>query len=255
MDFYLKRFGIALRTHQRWALLVLLALSLYLIGAALRDVTYTLSREVQPYTANLPVAASTSPVDTLTMDVLLADPDLLFLDGFAMTQLQKELRLQPTSDALADEHALRRLVHSSLSLSAIGDSSLRVSYRGNDATLGRVLVEFYTERLLKRVADGVMRTQSRLAPTARPLLPAGTIQVITEHSPWAANRLRPTIAVLLISSLSVLILIGLFELNDPSFKSERHIARYLALPVLGAIPDAGPLLRTLPDLPDCGSTD
>jgi len=41
----------------------------------------------------------------------------------------------------------------------------------------------------------------------------------------------------LISIFCILILIGVMEWNDNSFKSERQIGRYLNMPVLGSIPD------------------
>jgi len=247
MGFYLRRYGNALRAYKPWMLLTVLAVILYLGIAALTDITYSVYQDFEPHSGDIPIAASMSPVDTITINAVAADPDLLFLDSFALTTLQNKLELMATPHSGADNNALRRLVHTTLALSATPESGLRLSYTGKDLALGSILVGFYTDRLLRRIDDGFARAQPQRVQTPGPFRTAGDLLVVAKRSVWSADRLRPALFVLLLSFLGLVVLIGLFELADPSFKSERQIARYLGLPVLGAIPDAEPLVRTLPD--------
>lgn len=245
MGFHLKRYGNALANHKKWWFLVLAMLGLYLLFAAVTDVTYRVSRVLSPYAPDIPVAAANSPREILKLQDLVADPDLLFLDEFALTRLRNKLTLLENHGDLGDEKALHRLVHHEMSLALLGGTDLRIVYTGKDAVVGDLLVAFYTARLIKRIEDGLAR--SKMSPAATSLAPVGDVVLVAQRSPWRADRLLPATLVVLLSSLTVMVLIAIFELLDPTFKSERQMARYLELPVLGTLPDASPLLRTLPE--------
>ncbi|WP_295445359.1 hypothetical protein [uncultured Thiodictyon sp.] len=252
MGFYLSRYTRALRVNKRWALLALLPPALYLMLAVFNDLTFKVSRDFSPYSGDTPVAGSNSPVNTLKLEELVAKPDLLFLDEFTVARLQKRFGRGDNSGPLGDDAALRNLAHSTLSLVDLGDARLRLSYRGKDPLLGGSLVGFYTDRLLMRIKDGMLRTAPRTAPGPLALrsvsnIAVGEIVVVGERSMWDAERLRPALIILAASGLGVLVLIAVFELTDPSFKSERQMAQYLGVPVLGALPNAEPLVRALPD--------
>jgi len=247
VGFYLKRYTTALHIHRRWLLLVLPLLALYLSVAALTEVAYSVAQDFAGYAPDLPVAAAASPIATVKLSKVVAEPDLLFLEGTALTQLQKRLGRPEHRGTAADEDALHRAARYALSLSATGDAGLRLRYSGEDVALGRMLVAFYSDRLMKRITEGAVRARTGAAPPPLEFQPTGGIIVSSERTLWHAERLVPTVVVLVLSSLGVLVLIGLIELSDPSFKSERQIAHYLGVPVLGAIPDAEPLVRSLPE--------
>jgi len=246
MGFHLKRYGRALVIYKKWWFLVLPLLGLYLVYAALVDVTYSVSQAFSPFSLDIPVAAANSPRDTLKLKELVANPDLLFLDEFALARLQNKLNLLENNGARGDDKFLQRTAHKDLSLSGADGTGLRLSYTGKDATLGEMLVTYYTARLMTRIQDGMARL--KLSPPQAPLAfaPEGEVVVTAEKSLWSPDRLWPATVVLLLSSLGVMVLIGIFELSDPTFKSERQIARYLGLPILGTIPDASPLLKRIP---------
>ena len=243
MDFHLKRYGNALANHKKWWFLVLAMLGLYLLFAAMTDVTYRVSRILSPYAPDIPVAAANSPRETLKLQDLVADPDLLFLDEFALARLRNKLTLLENHGDLGDEKALHRLVHHELSLALVGGTDLRIIYTGKDAVVGDLLVAFYTARLTKRIEDGLARI--KMSPAVTPLAPVGDVVLVAQRSQWRADRLLPATLVVLLSSLAVMVLIAIFELLDPTFKSERQMAGYLELPVLGTLPNASPLLRTI----------
>lgn len=73
----------------------------------------------------------------------------------------------------------------------------------------------------------------------------GGQRVVGVATPWSSEQLPRAIVIGVLSLLSVLLLIAILELSDPAFKSERQVARYLGLPVLGSIPDADRLARRL----------
>lgn len=247
MRFFLKHYGKTLRVHRKWALLALLPFVLYLIFAAFDDVTFNISQELSPFSPDSPVAASDSPVATVTLSELIADPDLLFLDAFALMQLKQELGLQDRGAGPSDDNDLRRAVHSTLSLSVTEDPRLRLSYTGKDAKRGRILVTFYTSRLLKRIQEGTARAQVRGMQAPLEVRPSGDLAVVGMRSIWSADRILPATVALLLSALGAMVLIALLEWSDRSFRSERQMARYLGLPVLGTMPDAEPLVLALPE--------
>ncbi len=244
MIFYLKRYFAALWLRRKWMALAFAPLFIYLVFAALRDDSFIITQDFS-YAGEVVVSASNNPAATITLDALVSDQDLLFLDAFALAQLQKRLELMKDWAGIPAESELRRLVHSVLSLTRESDSIIRLSYHGQNAELGGALVAFYTERLLKRVDDGRVRVRSETSSSASTLNTSGGMVMNGMNALWNPDRLVPASVVFFIALLGLMLLVGLFELLDPSFKSERQIARYLGLPVLGAIPNAEPLMRNL----------
>ncbi len=245
MRFYLKRYGDALLLHRMWALGVFFSLGIYLFLAAQFNVKFVVSQDFSPYVGEMAVAVPNSPVDTIQLDKLISEPDMFFLDGFALAQLRKKLLPMDSIGDMVDENQLFRFVHSSMSLSSLDSSRLRLGYFGADENLGKTLVLFYRERLLKRIEDGGMRTQRLSAKVPDPIQPIGDIMVAHEKTFWSTDRWFPAMLVIIFSSLVIMVFIAIFEFSDPSFRSERQMARYLGVSILGVIPDAGPLARTL----------
>ncbi|MTW20475.1 hypothetical protein [Allochromatium palmeri] len=244
MGFYIKRYLAAFQEHRHWTFMALVPVILYLIVAALRVDSFAITQDFS-YSGDVRLAAATRPVDTLTLEAVLADPDQLFLDTLALSQLQQRFELQQDARAIPTSQGLRRLVHDSMNLSSPSDSRLRLAYEGPHAHLGAIMVHFYSEQLLQRVEDGAARHQTPESRVTYRFALDGTPTTIGMASPWNAERLPRAILVFALSLLAVLLLIGILELSDPSFKSERQIARYLDLPVLGSIPDATQLARHL----------
>ncbi|WP_200372809.1 hypothetical protein [Thiocystis violacea] len=242
MGFHIRRYLAALNAEKRWAPLILLPLLIYLIGAAYLDRQY---RVQQDFSYSGTILVVKNPVSTLSLDELMADPDQLFLDGFAISRLQQKMELLRDGDvAPRGEADLRRRVHSTLSLAGEGDSMARLSYQGNDGELGRYLVNYFTERLLQRIEDAKVRQTSSIGAASR-FEKSGEMTVSASPDPWNADRGLPAAAILGLSLLVFLVLVGIREIANPSFKSDRQIARYLGLPVLGSLPNAEPLGRHL----------
>ena len=245
MGFYIKRYLSAFREHRHWTLIALVPVMLYLIVAAVRVDNFLITQDFS-YSGEIRIAMSHRPVDSLTLEALLADPDRLFLDTFALSQLQQRLEFQPQTRELPTSQGLKRLAHGSMKLSSQPDSRLRLTYTGPHAHIGETMVDFYSQLLVQRVEAGAAR-QSATAAASTPsrFEPIGTLTTTGVASLWSAERLPRATLVFVLSLLAVLLLIGILELSDPSFKSERQIARYLDLPVLGSMPDTRQLAHQL----------
>ena len=244
MGFYIKRYLAAFQERKHWTLMALVPVILYLIVAALRVDSFAVTQDFT-YSGDLRIAATNSPVNTLSLETLLADPDQLFLDTFALSQLQQRLELQDSAGILPTGQELRRTAHGSMRLASDSDSRLRLTYEGSNARLGEAMVDFYGERLAQRIEDGAARHPASEAAAPYSFQADGGLSVVGMTTPWSAERLPRVALILVLSLLAVLLLIGILELSDHSFKSERQIARYLDLPVLGSMPDATRLAHHL----------
>lgn len=253
MGYYLSRYGNALMVRKKWFLGVLFVLVSYLLLAAQYDVRYFVFQDVAPYDGKTAVALPNSPVGTMDLDELITDSDKFFIDGFTLPQLKKLLLPIDNTGELANENDLIRFVHFTMSLMKIDGTQIRLSYLGPDLSIGKAMVVFYRERLLKRIEEGNARTQLRSArpseviqPASRLIQPVGNISVEQIKSMWGGDRILPAITIVLFSFVIILIIIAFTEFFDTSFRSERQIARYLGVSILGVMPDAVPLVKSLP---------
>lgn len=244
MVFYLKRYWQALRRHYGWLFLAFIPVILYLLFAALNKDTFVITQDFS-YQGDVPVAAADHPVRTQSLSALTASPDGLFLDAFAIDQLEQRLHLE-TSWAALTQSDLPRLVNASMHLDKTDDDLISLYYQGNDGELGQRFVAFYTKRLMNRVSDGAVRaTAARTLDPSWRFEPAGTTRVMAFATPWNPQRLVPASLLFLLSILGIMIVIGILDLLDNSFRSARQVARYLEVPVLGEMPDVTALSKSL----------
>lgn len=244
MIFYLKRYWQALRRHFPWLILALVPVILYLLFAALNRDTFIVTQDFT-YQGNVPVAAADHPVRTISLSALTEAPDGLFLDAFAMDQLERRLHLE-TAWAALTQSELPRLVNASMHLDKTDDAVISLYYQGNNGELGQRFVAFYTKRLMNRVSDGAVRAAAAgtLDPSWR-MEPAGQTRVTAFATPWNPQRLIPASILFLLSFLGIMLVIGILDLMDNSFRSARQVARYLDVPVLGEMPDVQALSKSL----------
>lgn len=63
-------------------------------------------------------------------------------------------------------------------------------------------------------------------------------KILEQHRAlWRPERLVPSVTILFISLCIMLLTLITLEWMDPSFKSERQVARYLGVPILGSLPN------------------
>jgi hypothetical protein len=179
-----------------------------------------------------PVARMTDPVGTIPFKDLYADPSSFFLNSYAVNKLNNTVLA-----GWAEKYAtvIDDMVKKTMTMILAGENKVQIRYHGRNRELGEILVGFYSDRLLKKALEGGTRS-GHTESFSKPEI-SGLIEIREEKALWRPERLKPFLVCCLVSVILVLIFLGILEWSDPSFKSERQIARYTGLPILGSIPD------------------
>ncbi len=246
MSFYLKRFSADLVANKRWALIIPLSLLIYLVYGAIVDVRFSITQGLGPYNPGIPLAVAHNPMQTIEFRSIVSQPSLLFLEGFSLKQIQKKVAILQNHAQFADENQLSRFINESMSLGLAEGDRLDIAFKGDNPTTGKLLVDYYSHRLLTRIEDGLIRSKGDLTTSRqRPEL-KGEMVISTQRTLWDNNRLVPLVLVLIVSTLFTLILVAYIEFTNPAFKSEREMAQYLGIPVLGIVPNIDRIASTMP---------
>lgn len=247
MLFYLKRFLAALVVNKRWLSVIPLSLVVYLAYATVVDIRFTLTQALEPYNPGIPLAVAHNPVHTIELKNLVDQPTLLFLEGFSLKQILKQIAALKDTSKFADEHRLSRFINESMSFRLVEANRLEITFAGHDPAIGKLLVDYYSQRLITRIDDGLLRSKGDSSSSnQRPEL-SGDMFISTHRSLWDKDRFMPLLVVLMVSTLCSLMLVAYFEFTNPAFKSEREMAQYLGIPVLGVVPNVDRMAQSMPD--------
>jgi hypothetical protein len=255
--FFLKRYLYKISSQRGLFILALIPALIYLAAAAMQMDRFKIYQKIKIEPAT-PLALSNSPSDFTSVAWFLAHPDELFLDAYTLQTLSRELQKElPPQPAITTEAQLTQSIKSALSLSYEKDT-LRISYSGINQGMGEFLAAFYAKKIMKKAEDGVKRQEMLLARqmqqegkvTPIPKSPPyselkGGLTVESERALWRNERLPMTLLLLAAGLAAVLVWIGILELLDTSFKSERQVARMLGLPVLGTVPNMSRISRIM----------
>jgi len=269
MRYYVRRYRHGLRKIRRWLPLVLLPSVVYLLVISAAPDRFSVIQKVSVQ-QTAPIALSRTPLDIMPMAAITASPAELFLDDFAILDLANASQAFPGLKKETASRNLRGMIESSMTLKPADDASVLLYYYGHDVEMGKILVNFFTQRLVSRSKDGLVRNMRNLTragasepnggspqlQTARPAgtgsaisqapaAPEGEMRIEAHRTFWRPDRLLPSAGILAGALVLWLILAGFVEWADPSFRSERQISRYLDLPVIGTMPDLGPLIQRL----------
>lgn len=267
MRYYIQRYVHRLWKVRRWLPWVLLPPVIYLLAAAMIPDRYSVFQKISVQKA-APIALSRSPVDVMSMAEMTANPSELFLDDFALLDLANVIHGMSGSKKEMESAGLRALIESSMTLKALDEKTVLLSYYGNEIGLGKTLVNFYTQRLIGKSKEGQIRSirylskvngsdtagggsqahTSGKSPAIMSLpsaSPDGGIEIETRRSLWRSDRLLPSLWLFAGAMFIWLIVAGFAEILDSSFKTERQVSRYLNLPVIGIMPDLNPLVEQL----------
>ena len=256
-SFFIKRYLYKLSSQRGLLILALLPAFIYLSVAAANMDRFQISQAIK-MAPDTPLALSNSPSDVTSIAWFVAHPEELFLDSYTLQTLSRELQKQlPAQPAVMTDAQLLQAIKSAMTMS-YGNGLLRISYSGVDRETGAFLAAFYAKKIVKKAEDGVRR-QELLA--ARQMQQEGRVQrgpksppygelkggllVESQKALWRSERLPMTVLLLAAGLAAVLIWIGILELLDPCFKSERQIARILRLPVLGTVPNVFRLSKAI----------
>jgi len=237
MLFFLKRYVHALKKHKAWLLLVFIPVGGYLIVAASMEDQFVISQEVH-LKETTAVALGPKPGEMVVLSELYKRAQDFFETNFAMLLLKRHLTnegfLRPEED---QNVPLKRRVEDEMRLARSPQGYALILYQGRDRDLGAAMVQFFARRLA---------IQARMPGTKRdPEASLGAVEIVGKRALWRSYRWIPLLWVLAVSLGIALIVTGIVEWFNPSFKSERDAARYLDLPVLGSLPDLSRILPLL----------
>jgi len=239
MRFFLKRYVHAISARRRWLLLLFIPPLAYLLITTMIPDRFSIEQEIS-ISKNASVQLGKRPGSSLRLSDIVSRPGSFFQDGFALILLKRELNpdtvLKPTEIPLG---RLKTIVENGMTLTLKGEKTAVIAYEGENRNLGEKLVAFYSQRLVGKIktsGPGI-----RIHPEDRNKQPSASLigqTEINEHRAfWRPERLFPSLMSAMISLFVILIIIALIEWLDPSFKSERQLARYLGLPIIGSVPN------------------
>ena len=252
--FFLRRYFVKLAALRGLFIFSLIPALIYLVAAASQPDRFSIYQKIK-IAPDAPLALSGSPSEFASTDWFLKHQDDLFLDAYTLQILNRELQKEfsPQSPIPADAELIHS-VKNSMSL-LYKDAMLRITYNGTDQTLGEFLAAFYAKKVMKKAEDGIKRQKMLLGQMEGQVTPVPAVQpyfelkggltIESDRALWRGERLPLTLLLLAAGLAAVLIWIGILELLDTSFKSERQVARLLRLPVLGIVPDLNRVSRIM----------
>ena len=231
MYFNIKRYFYGIIKRRILALLVFVIPSGFLVVSAILPDRYSVVQNVT-VSETSPIALMNNPVGVISFKELNTDPAAFFLNSYALTKLSGTVLSGWTEKyrSIMDD-----MIKSSMTMVSLGENTVQIRYYGKSRELGEILVTFYADRLVKKAMEGLVRSNTS-GPGMKPEL-SGSVGIHELRSLWRSDRTIPLVLCFIVSLILVSILFGFLEWSDPSFKSERQIARYIGLPILGSIPD------------------
>jgi len=270
MRYYIRQYCHGMwRIRQLLPLVFLPSIVYLLVASAAPDRFSVIQKVAVQKTA--PIAISRTPLDIMPMSDMISRPAELFLDEFAILDLGNAVQVVPGMRKETASRTLRGVIESSMTLKQADDSSVLLNYYGSDVEMGKTMVNFYTQRLVSRSRDGLVRSMRNLnrtgaletnggspqlqtaRPTSiesaisqfQPAAPEGDIRIQEHRTFWRSERLFPSVGMLGGTLMLWLILAGFVGWVYPPFKSEGQISRYLDIPVIGTMPDIVPLIQRM----------
>ncbi len=243
MLFNLKRFYFGVLKHRIWLSLILIIPSVYLISASTKNDRFSVTQFIN-VSENFPIAASSNPVGFKPVKDVISEQHVFLLNSFNINKLAGIFSEVNISNLSGKKNILKKTVKSSMNMYISGNNRVAVKYFGKNLKTGKILVPFYSKLFKQKGFEGVIRSKKKLPANMFPSL-SGEVEVKGFKAAWRWERLSPLLLVTLFSIFGVLIFIGILEWNDTSFKSEKQIARYSKLTVLGSVPDLDKMVELI----------
>lgn len=231
MYFNIKRYLYGMAKRKWIGLFILIIPMVFLVMSAIIPDRYTVTQNVE-ITNDAPVALMTDPVGFMTFKQLSLEPESFFLNSYSLTKLTNDIM---TGWAEKYGAVIGDMIKESMGLIRLDGRTIQIVYTGKSREIGEILVEFYADRLVIKAQEGLTRSNTSEF-LVKPAL-SGSIEIREMKAMWRSDRMGPLLYCIGASVVLVLLLFGFIEWNDSSLKSERQIARYIGLPILGNIPD------------------
>ncbi len=253
MIFMLRLYAQKVMSMKLWLLPALVPPLIYLLAMASEPDVFTVYQDIA-VPEDPAYAVTTSPVDYVPLSEIVEHPANFFLERFIVKELHTILYPDTAFDAQAEP--LRSTVYpaqKNMTLAGIGDDRVRVRYHGPEREKGRILVSYFSGKLMKKVSAGMRRRrmQEGEAGVHQQKQAAGGREdveilhakpLVAEHTAvFRTSRIVPAAVLFGITLAIILLWIAILESTDTSLKSERQAARYLDLPAIGSLPNLNKL--------------
>jgi hypothetical protein len=230
-------------------LLAFVPLIVYLVLSAIVPDRFVVKQEIS-ISGDALISLSPRSADLKALNELVSTPSYFFLNKFALILLGKRLDMDMRSERAQNPLLmLKKDVARSLSLTTPGQDMAVIVYEGKDRKSGTAMVGFYSQRLIKQAKDRLAQNRSKAVQSQPAPKLVGKITVEEQRSPWRSERLLPAVYIFVISLIALLAIIALLDLFKSSFRSERHIAYYLQVPILGTLPDLKHVAEVMKSVP------
>jgi len=193
----------------------------------------------------LPIALASGPGGLKQIKEIVFHPDSFFLNNYAVRKLYTKLYVGTTVyRADGQFRNLLEKIKNSMSIKMPSENIAVITFYGEDKAIGQTLVSYYSDRLVQKGKEGLLRSKHKESNFKLPAL-TGNMEINEHRSLWRSERFVPLVLITFISLIGVLLVLAVFEWSDPSFKSERQVAQYLELPILGSLPDLNKISAAL----------
>ena len=157
-SFIVKRFLSAVSVRRIWLLAGFIPPLIYLLYYAYVPDHFDVFQDIS-ISAQAPFALSTSPDGYIELAEAVADSDDFFLNRFALTGLSRKLYHSSSAVPAGDDvpQIPGELVQKRMTLGIPGEKTLRICYSGQDLQRGVALVEYYSERFVRKAEEGIKR--------------------------------------------------------------------------------------------------
>jgi len=244
MYFNIKRYLHGLLRRRLWLLLIFLPPLAYLVLSAIHTDRFSVKQNIS-ISKDSPVALGSTPMGDKPMGEIVSRPDDFFQNSFALRKLYTDFYAgMAVYRADRQFRILIATVKNDMSMTMPAEDIVRITYHGKDQKIGQTLVGYYSQRLIRKAEEGLARNKLRDSKSQVPYLMSG-IEVQEHRAFWRPERLLPFSLICVVSLIGVMVFLGVLEWADPSFKSERQVARYLGLPIIGTLPDLNKISAAL----------
>jgi hypothetical protein len=242
MFFNIKRFIYAISRRKLWLLLILLPPIFYILVSAGASDRLSIQQKVS-VSKDLVLASGQGRLEGIKD--IVSHSDEFFLNNFAVRKLYAEL--YPGTAVYRSGLQFRNLleiIKDNMSIKMPTENMAMIIFYGKDKEIGQTLVNYYSQRFIQKVKEGLARSPHKESNTKLPVL-LGNLEIKAYRSLWRSERLVPLLLITFISLCVILVILVIWEWSDPSLKSERQIAQYLELPILGSLPDLNKVTAAL----------
>ncbi len=244
MNFQMKRYLYGVSKRRLLLLFILVPPFVFLALSAIRSDRFSIKQDLS-ISKDSPVALASGPLGLERMEKIASHPDDFFQNNFAVRKLYTNL-YAGTAVYRADRQfrILLDTIKDGMSLTMPSENIVMITYHGKDQKIGQALVGYYSQRLILKAKEGLSRNEDRDSKNIAPKLMGG-MEVEGHHALWRIERLLPFVIIFSVSLIGVLVLLGVLEWSDQSLKTERQVARYLELPIIGSLPDLNKISTAL----------